>query len=70
MVTYNNTYSANARSNARLSDREIMDILESRGKTQLFEYDFKPFTGGKGKLSNHKERILYVLCKAKGAIYR
>ena len=27
VVTYNNTYGANARSNARLSDREIMGIL-------------------------------------------
>ena len=61
VVSYNNTYSANARSNARLSDREIMDILESRGKTQIFEYDFKPFTSGKGKLVNHKERIFICL---------
>ena len=61
MITYNNTYGANARSNARLSDRDIMDILESRGKTQIFEYDFKPFTSGKGKLSNHKERIFICL---------
>lgn len=61
VVTYNNTYSANARSNARLSDRDIMDILESRGKTQIFEYDFKPFTSGKGKLVNHKERIFICL---------
>lgn len=57
VVTYNNTYNANARSNARLNDRDIMDILESKGKTQIFEYDFKPFTSGKGKLINHKERI-------------
>lgn len=61
VVSYNNTYSANARSNARVSDREIMDILESRGKTQIFEYDFKPFTSGKGKLVNHKERIFICL---------
>lgn len=64
VVTYNNTYGANARSNARLSDREIMDILESRGKTQIFEYDFKPFTSGKGKLSNHKERIFICLAQS------
>ncbi|EMZ40787.1 hypothetical protein C826_00621 [Helicobacter bilis WiWa] len=64
VVTYNNTYSANARSNARLNDREIMDILESRGKTQLFEYDFKPFTSEKGKLSNHKERIFICLVQS------
>ena len=64
VVTYNNTYGANARSNARLSDREIMDILESRGKTQIFEYDFKPFTSGKGKLVNHKERIFICLTQS------
>ncbi|WP_345790624.1 DNA adenine methylase [Campylobacter vulpis] len=64
VVTYNNTYGANARSNARLSDRDIMDILESRGKTQIFEYDFKPFTSGKGKLVNHKERIFICLTQS------
>ncbi|EAI6211081.1 DNA methyltransferase [Campylobacter upsaliensis] len=64
VVTYNNTYSANARSNARLNDRDIMDTLESKGKTQLFEYDFKPFTSGKGKLANHKERIFICLIQS------
>ncbi|EAJ3971326.1 DNA methyltransferase [Campylobacter upsaliensis] len=64
VVTYNNTYGANARSNARLSDRDIMDILESRSKTQMFEYDFKPFTSGKGKLINHKERIFICLTQS------
>ncbi|ELH3499399.1 DNA adenine methylase [Campylobacter upsaliensis] len=64
VVTYNNTYGANARSNARLSDRDIMDILESRGKTQMFEYDFKPFTSRKGKLANHKERIFICLTQS------
>ena len=57
VVTYNNTYSANARSNAKLSDKDMKNILEFVGKMQAFEYDFKPFSSGKSNLINHKERI-------------
>ncbi|MBD5165751.1 MAG: DNA methyltransferase [Helicobacter sp.] len=57
VVSYNNTYSANSRSNARLKQDEIKEILESIGKVQMFEYNFKPFSSGKSNLSNHKERV-------------
>ena len=56
VVTYNNTYSANARSNARLSDREIMDILELGAKRRYLNMILSPLRVGKGKLVNHKER--------------
>lgn len=62
VVTYNNTYSANARSNARLSDRDIGYILKSIGKMQMFEFDYKAFSSGKSNLQNHKERIF--ICQA------
>lgn len=57
VVSYNNTYSANTRSNARLKQDEIKEILESVSKAQMFEYSFKPFSSGKSNLLNHKERI-------------
>ncbi|STQ86849.1 DNA methyltransferase [Helicobacter muridarum] len=57
VVTYNNTYSANARSNARLSSAEIINILKSVGELKIFEYDFKAFSSGKSNLSNYKERV-------------
>ncbi|RDU61284.1 DNA adenine methylase [Helicobacter sp. MIT 14-3879] len=57
VVTYNNTYGANARSNARLNDKEIKNILESIGKTSLYEFKFKAFSSGKTDFKNHKERI-------------
>ncbi|WP_334083401.1 DNA adenine methylase [Helicobacter typhlonius] len=62
VVSYNNTYNANARSNTRLKQYEIKEILESIGKVQMFEYNFKPFSSGKSNLSNHKERIF--VCQA------
>ncbi|WP_066387075.1 DNA adenine methylase [Helicobacter himalayensis] len=57
VVTYNNTYSANARSNARINDKEIMQILKEYGKAYVYEFDYKAFSSGKSELRNHKERI-------------
>lgn len=57
VVTYNNTYNANGRSNARLKEQEIQQILDSIGKTQIAEFDYKAFSSGKSLLKNHKERI-------------
>lgn len=57
VLTYNNTTSANIRSNVRISDSEILEILESIGKTQMLEFDFKAFNSGKSNFKEHKERI-------------
>lgn len=57
VLTYNNTYSANARSNARIGAKDIKELLESVGQTSMCEYDFKAFSTGKSDLKNHKERI-------------
>ena len=48
LFSYNNTQQkANSRSNARISDSEILEILESKGEVTVFEKDFNPFTVGK-----------------------
>ena len=57
LVTYNNTISANPRSNTRMNEEQITQILESHGKTHKYEFDFKAFTSGKTEFSNHKEMI-------------
>ncbi|WP_186786590.1 DNA adenine methylase, partial [Streptococcus pneumoniae] len=49
----------NSRSNAKISNEEIIKILSKRGKVQVFETDFSPFTTGKSKIENHKE-LLYL----------
>ncbi|TLD87241.1 DNA adenine methylase [Helicobacter sp. MIT 05-5294] len=61
VVTYNNTCNANVRSNVRLKDKEIKDILEPVGKISLYEFDYKAFSSGKSSFKNHKERVF--LCQ-------
>lgn len=57
LVTYNNTISANPRSNTRMNECEIFEILSTFGKVFKYEFDFKAFTSGKTEFSNHKEMI-------------
>lgn len=62
LLSYNNTKdSKDGRSNARISDREIVDILGSRGQVDVFERDYKAFTTGKSDTRGHTERLFY--CK-------
>ncbi|WP_211296636.1 Dam family site-specific DNA-(adenine-N6)-methyltransferase [Neisseria iguanae] len=62
LVSYNNTGSKiNSRSNAKISDVQIMEILQKKGKVSVFEQDFHAFTTGKTQLSKHKERLF--LCE-------
>ena len=61
VLTYNNTSSANARSNVCINYDEINEILSSVGKFEIFEITFKPFSSGKTDFKDHKERIF--LCK-------
>ena len=58
IVSYNNTgEKINSRSNAKISDTEIIEILESKGKLFIYEKDFNAFTTGKTNLSEHKKRL-------------
>ena len=64
LVSYNNTgESKDGRSNARIKDDEIMDILKNKGKVQIFERGYKAFTTGKSNTNGHTERVFY--CKVK-----
>ena len=60
LVSYNNmNKKGNSRSNAKISNEEIVGSLEKRGQVFVFETDFTPFTTGKSKIINHKE-LLYL----------
>ena len=60
LLSYNNTgESMDGRSNARISDEEILDILEMKGAVEIFETRYKAFTAGKGSGTNNAERIFY-----------
>jgi len=62
IVSYNNTgESKDGRSNARIKDSEIVNILKRKGDVQIFERDYKAFTTGKSNGDGHTERIFY--CK-------
>jgi len=62
LLSYNNTgESKDGRSNARMSDDEILQILNNKGDVEIFEKDYKAFTTGKSNGENNAERIFY--CK-------
>jgi adenine-specific DNA-methyltransferase len=61
LLSYNNMGSnGNIRSNAKISDEKIIEILSKRGKVKLFEKEYKEFNTGKKKRGNNKERIFFV----------
>ncbi|MBU1148184.1 MAG: DNA adenine methylase [Candidatus Omnitrophica bacterium] len=64
LLSYNNmSDKGNSRSNARIKDEEIIRTLSKRGKTEIFETEFKSFTTGKSEIENHTERIFF--CETK-----
>lgn len=64
VVSYNNTYNAKSgASNNKISEEQLMDILNSKGKVTKHEIKYKFFNAGKTNFDNHKE-YLYV-CEVK-----
>ena len=62
LLSYNNTgNSKDGRSNACMSDNEILRILHDKGDVEIFEKDYKAFTTGKSDAENNAERVFY--CK-------
>ncbi len=61
LLSYNNMANkGNTRSNARMSDDDIIEILSKRGELKIFETDFKEFNSGKKKREDNKERIFFL----------
>jgi len=60
LVSYNNTgEKKNGRSNAKIPDHRIIDILKQRGAVEIFEREYKGFTTGKSDTNGHAERVFY-----------
>ena len=58
LVSYNDTGDkASSRSNAKIADEQIIEILKRKGKVHIFETDFKAFSTGKSKTIGLKERL-------------
>ena len=62
IVSYNNMGTKGAgRSQAKISDEDIMSALSSKGKVKVYETEFNQFNTGKTHIDNHKERLF--ICK-------
>ena len=62
LLSYNNmSNKGNDRSNAKISDENIMRILSTKGKVTIFESNYKSFSTGKSNIKDNKERLF--LCE-------
>src|SRR3990167_3660226 len=62
LISYNNTgEKKNERSNAKIPDNRIVEILKAKGEVEVFEREYKGFTTGKSDTQGHTERVFY--CK-------
>lgn len=60
VVSYNNTYhSKSSSSENKIRLEEIQEILDSVGKTKVFEHSHQFFNAGKTEFKDHKE-LLFV----------
>ena len=65
LLSYNNmAEKGNNRSNAKISDDEIMRILKNKGDVKVFSEGYKAFTTGKSDIEDNAERLFLCVCKA------
>ena len=58
VVSYNNTYdSKSSSSKNKISLTELENILSNRGKTKVFEKEYRHFNAGNTDFGNHKEYL-------------
>ena len=61
LLSYNNmAEKGNDRSNAKISDQDIMRILEKKGEG--FSESYKAFTTGKSDIDDNQERLFLCRC--------
>jgi adenine-specific DNA-methyltransferase len=58
VVSYNNTYDSKSNSSKnKITLQQIKDILSAKGKTKVFEKDYRHFNAGNTDFKNHKEYL-------------
>jgi len=62
VVSYNNTYDAHQSSINMITFEDMVEILERKGKTTIYEKDYKYFETGKTGIKKNTERVF--ICRA------
>ena len=63
LLSYNNMGNkGNDRSNARITDQDIMTILSAKGKVSIYSQNYKAFTAGKSNIQENEERLFLCEC--------
>lgn len=63
LLSYNNMADkGNDRSNAKITDEDIMRILGNKGDVQVFSEGYKAFTTGKSDIADNEERLFLCTC--------
>ncbi len=64
LLSYNNMANkGNDRSNAKISDDDIMRILQKKGEVKVFAEDYKAFSTGKSDIKANQERLFLCICR-------
>ncbi|HHT56876.1 MAG TPA: Dam family site-specific DNA-(adenine-N6)-methyltransferase [Herbinix luporum] len=67
LLSYNNmAEKGNERSNAKISDEDIMRILQKKGKVKIFSKKYKAFSTGKSDIKENQERLFLCECYDSG----
>lgn len=67
LLSYNNmAEKGDSRSNAKISDGDIMRILRGKGTVKVFEENYKAFTTGKSDIEGNAERLFLCRCYNEG----
>lgn len=63
LLSYNNMATkGNSRSNAKLTDEDILRILRTRGEVKIFSSAYKAFSAGQSDISDNAERLFLCIC--------
>ena len=63
VLSYNNmAEKGNDRSNAKITDKDIMRILGEKGEVQVFSESYKAFTTGRTDIDDNEERLFVCKC--------
>lgn len=63
LLSYNNmAEKGNDRSNAKISDQDILRILKQKGEVKVFSESYKAFTTGKSDIDDNQERLFLCRC--------